>query len=237
MNISWRERLHRGLYKDDEPLLVWLMVVLTFGAGLIDAFCIVSLGHVFVANMTGNFVFLGVSLPPYTKENPDITLAAIGGYCVSAVFAGIFTRSALSQWNKLKILSLLQVVLFVIAYMIWMHNFDIPYSRYTMVFALSLCMGIQAVMVHSLNLDHLPVTLLTRVIMVLCSNKPRKVDTARQFLTLFFMVLGAACGARLCSSNSLLTLYVYLVILVGCTIGILVSYKHLHPASIHKIPM
>jgi uncharacterized membrane protein YoaK (UPF0700 family) len=43
------------------PLPV-LLVCLTVVTGLVDAFSYLSLGHVFVANMTGNVVFLGFGL-------------------------------------------------------------------------------------------------------------------------------------------------------------------------------
>ncbi len=43
------------------PLPV-LLVALTVVTGLVDAFSYLSLGHVFVANMTGNVVFLGFGL-------------------------------------------------------------------------------------------------------------------------------------------------------------------------------
>ena len=47
--------------RPDGPLPVFL-VGLTVVTGLVDAFSYLSLGHVFVANMTGNVVFLGFAL-------------------------------------------------------------------------------------------------------------------------------------------------------------------------------
>jgi uncharacterized membrane protein YoaK (UPF0700 family) len=44
------------------PLPV-LLVCLTVVTGLVDAFSYLSLGHVFVANMTGNVVFSASPLP------------------------------------------------------------------------------------------------------------------------------------------------------------------------------
>ena len=45
----------------DGPLLP-LLVVLTSVTGLVDAISYLQLGHVFVANMTGNVVFLGFAI-------------------------------------------------------------------------------------------------------------------------------------------------------------------------------
>jgi uncharacterized membrane protein YoaK (UPF0700 family) len=45
-----------------ERLLPPLFLILTFVTGVVDATSYLRLGHVFVANMTGNVVFLGFGL-------------------------------------------------------------------------------------------------------------------------------------------------------------------------------
>ena len=45
-----------------EGLLPLLFLALTFVTGVVDATSYLSLGHVFVANMTGNVVFLGFGI-------------------------------------------------------------------------------------------------------------------------------------------------------------------------------
>ncbi|RSX51397.1 hypothetical protein D2E25_1831 [Bifidobacterium goeldii] len=50
-------------HRDDKyGLLSPALVILTFVAGLVDALSYLALGHVFVANVTGNIVFLGFSI-------------------------------------------------------------------------------------------------------------------------------------------------------------------------------
>jgi uncharacterized membrane protein YoaK (UPF0700 family) len=44
------------------PAITGALLGLTFVTGIIDAVSVLSLGHVFVANMTGNVVFLGFAL-------------------------------------------------------------------------------------------------------------------------------------------------------------------------------
>ena len=52
-----------GPAKDDrDGSLLPLLVVLTVVTGLVDAVSYLKLGHVFVANMTGNIVFLGFAV-------------------------------------------------------------------------------------------------------------------------------------------------------------------------------
>jgi uncharacterized membrane protein YoaK (UPF0700 family) len=38
------------------------LLLLTFATGLVDAVSVLELGHVFVANKTGNIIFLGLWL-------------------------------------------------------------------------------------------------------------------------------------------------------------------------------
>src|ERR1700756_5325127 len=51
------------------------LLLLTFATGLADSISILVLGHVFVANMTGNVIFLGFWLAPRTTI--DLTAVAV----------------------------------------------------------------------------------------------------------------------------------------------------------------
>src|SRR6201987_1823100 len=64
-----------------DGLLPPLLVALTFVTGLVDAFSYLVLGHVFVANMTGNVVFLGFSLggaPDFSIADSGVALVGFG---------------------------------------------------------------------------------------------------------------------------------------------------------------
>jgi uncharacterized membrane protein YoaK (UPF0700 family) len=65
-----------------------LMLVLTVLAGVVDAVSILSLGRVFVANMTGNVVFVGFALAGATGFSLAASLSALGGFLVGAAFGG-----------------------------------------------------------------------------------------------------------------------------------------------------
>ncbi|MGO9928779.1 MAG: YoaK family protein [Mycobacterium sp.] len=58
-----------------ERLTVVALLLLTFATGLADSISILVLGHVFVANMTGNVIFLGFWLAP--KSNIDLTAVVV----------------------------------------------------------------------------------------------------------------------------------------------------------------
>ncbi|HYQ63157.1 YoaK family protein [Actinophytocola sp.] len=68
--------------------LVALLLVLTGVTGLIDAVSYLRLGHVFVANMTGNVVFLGLSLYPGGGLSPAASAVAIGAFLAGALLGG-----------------------------------------------------------------------------------------------------------------------------------------------------
>lgn len=73
-------------------LTVTGLLMLTFGTGIIDAISVLVLGHVFVANMTGNVIFLGFW---FARQNVvDMTAAVVAFACflLGAVIGGRFTR-------------------------------------------------------------------------------------------------------------------------------------------------
>ena len=68
---------HGGAHGPLPPLLVAMTVV----TGLVDAFSYLVLGHVFVANMTGNVVFLAFALAGargFSLPAVVVALAAFG---------------------------------------------------------------------------------------------------------------------------------------------------------------
>jgi uncharacterized membrane protein YoaK (UPF0700 family) len=64
------------------------MLVLTVLAGVVDAVSILSLGRVFVANMTGNVVFVGFALAGASGFSLAASLSAVGGFLLGAAAGG-----------------------------------------------------------------------------------------------------------------------------------------------------
>jgi uncharacterized membrane protein YoaK (UPF0700 family) len=71
----------------DGPLPA-LLIVLTVTTGMVDAVSYVALGHVFVANMTGNVVFLGFAAAGVASLSAKASLAAIAAFVVGALLSG-----------------------------------------------------------------------------------------------------------------------------------------------------
>src|SRR3954469_4939346 len=65
-----------------------LMLLLTVLAGVVDAVSILSLGRVFVANMTGNVVFVGFALAGASGFSLAASLSALAGFLFGAAIGG-----------------------------------------------------------------------------------------------------------------------------------------------------
>src|SRR6201999_1143291 len=65
-----------------------LLVGLTLVTGLVDSFSYLLLGHVFVANMTGNVVFLGFALAGAPGFSIPASLAALASLVAGALRSG-----------------------------------------------------------------------------------------------------------------------------------------------------
>jgi uncharacterized membrane protein YoaK (UPF0700 family) len=64
------------------------LLTLTVVTGLVDAVSYLRLGRVFVANMTGNVVFLGLSADRHSGLTPLPSIVALAGFVVGALAGG-----------------------------------------------------------------------------------------------------------------------------------------------------
>jgi uncharacterized membrane protein YoaK (UPF0700 family) len=69
------------------------LLTLTMVTGLVDAVSYLRLGRVFVANMTGNVVFLGVSADPRSGLSATSSMIAIAGFILGALAGGRAART------------------------------------------------------------------------------------------------------------------------------------------------
>src|SRR5437588_8935572 len=70
-----------------------LLLALTVLTGVVDAVSILSLGRVFVANMTGNVVFVGFAAAGAPGFSLSASLAALAGFLVGAFASGAAMRN------------------------------------------------------------------------------------------------------------------------------------------------
>src|SRR6059058_6036566 len=96
MTTAWREATDMLRPRPDSadgplpPLLLTLTVV----TGLVDATSYLKLGHVFVANMTGNVVFLGFGIAGATGISVWASLIALGSFLGGSLIGGRIAISA-----------------------------------------------------------------------------------------------------------------------------------------------
>jgi uncharacterized membrane protein YoaK (UPF0700 family) len=75
-----------------ERLTVVALLLLTFATGLVDAISVLVLGHVFVANMTGNVIFLGFWFVPHSGVDMTAAVVAFISFVIGTIIGGRFAR-------------------------------------------------------------------------------------------------------------------------------------------------
>ncbi|OBH45603.1 YoaK family protein [Mycobacterium mantenii] len=75
-----------------ERWTVAALLLLTFATGLADSISILALGHVFVANMTGNVIFLGFWLAPSTTVDLNAVAVALPTFVCTTIVSGRLSR-------------------------------------------------------------------------------------------------------------------------------------------------
>jgi uncharacterized membrane protein YoaK (UPF0700 family) len=88
-----------GLAVSDR-LTVAALLLLTVATGLVDAISVLVLGHVFVANMTGNIIFLGFWFVPGAGFDLTAAIVAFVGFLVGTVIGGRLTRHLRAQSRR-----------------------------------------------------------------------------------------------------------------------------------------
>ncbi|MDT5302270.1 MAG: hypothetical protein QOG79_5512 [Mycobacterium sp.] len=75
-----------------QRMTVVALMLLTFATGLVDAISVLVLGHVFVANMTGNVIFLGFWFVQHTVVDLTAAVVAFVSFVAGTVLGGRLAR-------------------------------------------------------------------------------------------------------------------------------------------------
>ncbi|MFD7997947.1 YoaK family protein [Streptomyces mirabilis] len=198
-----------------------LMLTLTTVTGLVDAVSYLALGHVFVANMTGNVVFLGFALAGAKGLSALASVVAIAAFLAGALAGGrLGTRFAAHRGRLLTMATTLQVVLVAAAVVTaWVTHGRVSTTvQYTLIVLLGLAMGLQNAVARRLGVPDLTTTVLTLTLTGLAADSTPAGGTAprpgRRILSVLAMFLGALAGtALLLHAELALTLGLALVLL------------------------
>jgi uncharacterized membrane protein YoaK (UPF0700 family) len=182
------------------PLLLSLTVV----TGLVDAFSYLALGHVFVANMTGNVVFLAFALVGAPGFSLTASLLALAGFSVGALAGGRLTVTFGHHRGRLLLMvSALEALLVAAAAVIVSAAHD-PGSgavRYALIAILALSMGTQNATARKLAVADLTTSVLTMTITGISADSRLAggddSKIGRRLVSALSMFLGALVGALL----------------------------------------
>ena len=150
-----------------------MMLALTVVTGLVDAFSYLILGHVFVANMTGNVVFSGFAIAGAAGFSLAASVVALAAFALGALFGGRMAHRAHAHRGRVLYQALiLETVAILGAYVIAQtagtaHGDG---SRYPLIVLLGLGMGVQNAAARSLAVPDLTTTVLTLTITGIASD-------------------------------------------------------------------
>jgi uncharacterized membrane protein YoaK (UPF0700 family) len=187
-----------------ERSTVVALLLLTFATGLADALSILVLGHVFVANMTGNVIFLGFWLAPRTSIDLTAVVVALPTFVCTTILSGRLRRhlgDRTRRWisTVLAIEIVLLVALTIMGGTGVLHYHD--NTKLIMIGVLAVTFGLQHSSARQFGIKELSTTVLTSTIVSLGLDSHLAGGTGeRERLRLsvvFTMCAGAFVGATM----------------------------------------
>jgi uncharacterized membrane protein YoaK (UPF0700 family) len=225
----WQTRAMEGLHgavvdERDGPLPAMLMA-LTVLAGVVDACSILRLGHVFVATMTGNLVFVGLAIAGAKGFAIVPCLVSIGGFMVGALTGGHACRVARGHRGRAlrNVLDVKLVLAAIVAALAITNAHPSVGVRDAMVALLAMSMGNQLAAIRFLKVPDLMTVVLTLTITGVLTERglgPFHPAMLRRAMALVAFAIGAVGGALLVLNFGLTAgLGAGLAIIVGVAIA------------------
>ena len=217
-----------------------LLIALTVVTGLVDAFSYLVLGRVFVANMTGNVIFMAFSLAGSHDFSLTASLAALLGFAAGALLGGRLANRPQAnrpladrpQANRfpghrgrlLFAAVVVETALVLLSY-VATDLFTDPASgwvRYLLVVLLGVAMGTQNAAARRLAVPDLTTTVLTLTITGIAADGRlaggADSKAGRRVLSAASMFIGALVGGLLALHSSIgLPLLLAVLLLAGST--------------------
>jgi uncharacterized membrane protein YoaK (UPF0700 family) len=192
----WQEPEHRSLSV--------LLVALTIVTGLVDAVSYLRFGHVFVANMTGNVVFLGFALAGASGVSASASLVALAAFLLGAVAGGrLAVAHGEHRAKHLRVAGCasLLALLASVAIAASVGTAVPEAARYALVVLLAIAMGIQNATARRLAVPDLTTTVLTLTLTGIAADSRLAGGeggrTSRRGIAVVAMFAGALVGGLL----------------------------------------
>jgi uncharacterized membrane protein YoaK (UPF0700 family) len=206
VNTAWQEvtaTLRPRRDSRDGPLPP-LLLALTVVTGLVDATSYLKLGRVFVANMTGNVVFLGFGIAGAGGISIWASLTAIGSFLIGGICGGrIGARWSSDRGRHLTATTGTELLLVTGAFVVTAfspHHIGTG-SRYALIVLLAIAMGVQNATARKLAVPDLTTTVLTMTLTGVAADAAlaggHGSKLGRRALSVAAMLLGALIGGLL----------------------------------------
>ncbi|MCV7402645.1 DUF1275 domain-containing protein [Mycobacterium fragae] len=185
-------------------LTVAALLLLTFATGLVDAISVLVLGHVFVANMTGNVIFLGFWFVPGAGVDLTAAIVAFIGFLVGTVVGGRLARHLRQQTRRWLTVSLGIEVGMLAVLSILAGTGVLSYHANTkliLIAGLALTFGVQNATARQFGIQELSTTVLTSTVVGIGVDSRLAGGTGEReklrYSVIFAMCGGAIFGATL----------------------------------------
>ncbi|MBV8266636.1 MAG: DUF1275 domain-containing protein [Planctomycetaceae bacterium] len=208
-----------------------MLLVLTIVTGVVDAVSYLRLGHVFVANMTGNVVFLGFALAGASGLSAVASIVALAAFLLGALAGGhLGTRLGQNRGRLLAAATAVKTVLVAVALIVAALAGEslTEAARYALIVLLALAMGLQNATARKLAVPDLTTTVLTLTLTGLAAdsewaggNAPRP---GRRLVSVASMLIGAVMGGLL-----------VLRVSIAATLGLATGLLLLTGLAVHRL--
>jgi len=222
----------RGRQGPLPPVLLSMTVV----TGLVDSFSYLTLGHVFVANVTGNIVFLGFALAGAPGFSIGASLTAVVAFAAGALVGGrLGARHSDHRGRLHSSAAAIQAVFLAVAVILAAVSSS-PVTtafRYPLIAVLAVSMGTQNAAARKLAVPDLTTTVLTLTITGIAADSTLAGGAGsragRRLTAVAAMLVGALVGAALVLHTSIY--YPLLIALVAILAGAVATYQLGKPDS------
>lgn len=184
--------------------LPYLLLVLTVGTGLLDAISYLKLGHVFVANMTGNVVFLGFAVAGASDVSVSASLLTLVAFLAGALVGGrVGIHYGKHRGRLLAIASTIEIVLVAVALLVAVQRGPTldEAARNAIIVLLAVAMGVQNAAARKVGVPDLTTTVLTLTLTGLAADSRWAGGTSprwsRRLVAVAAMLAGALVGGFL----------------------------------------
>jgi uncharacterized membrane protein YoaK (UPF0700 family) len=210
-----------------------LLVAMTLITGLVDAFSYLVLGHVFVANMTGNVVFLAFALAGASGFSILASLVALGSFVLGSLGGGFLgSRFGQHRGRLLSVTAALQTLLLCASVVLAALSGNPVPPGYSsgLIIVLGIAMGLQNATARKLAVPDLTTTVLTLTIVGIAADSRLVGESGsragRRLISVAAMFVGALVGSLLIFHVSIvypLVIALIVMAIVAVTVRVLSS--------------